>query len=173
MSGQNRLFILLVCFYFDFRFTIKIIKNFIIMSAIKYTSYLFMILSFLFSGIVLAENDEDEEDMPESEKEKIDLLQVRELGVKSYSISSALNYISQEEESQSVVSAWFNGETISIEVNDFYGKVFVTIEGVCNDVFIARGGGIFDIELDDLLTGAYSVEIKAGSNMFIGVLNVE
>lgn len=141
------------------------------MNRLKYTGVLFFIFSFLFSGILVGENDED--DIPESEKEKIDLLRVRELGVRSNSISTALSDISKESESQSIVSAWYSGETISIEVYDFYGKVFVTIEGICNEVFVSPGGGVFDIGLGDIQSGIYSVEIKAGSNRYIGVLKVE
>lgn len=141
------------------------------MNRLKYTGVLFFIFSFLFSGILVGENDED--DIPESEKEKIDLLRVRELGVRSNSISTALSDISKESESQSIVSAWYSGEKISIEVYDFYGKVFVTIEGICNEVFVSPGGGVFDIGLGDIQSGTYSVEIKAGSNRYIGVLKVE
>lgn len=141
------------------------------MDRLKYTGVLFFIFSFLFSGILVGENDED--DIPESEKEKIDLLRVRELGVRSNSISTALSDISKESESQSIVSAWYSGEKISIEVYDFYGKVFVTIEGICNEVFVSPGGGVFDIGLGDIHSGTYSVEIKAGSNRYIGVLKVE
>ncbi|MDN5291498.1 MAG: hypothetical protein PWQ06_1737 [Anaerophaga sp.] len=147
----------------------------------KIWALLFFFVFSLFSSVVFAEGEEEDEPS-ESDKDKVDLLQVRDLGMRSFSISSTM--ASSTMTSRTKISrtngigyftAYYNSEELTLEVTDYEGQVYVSIIGgySINEVLAVDGFGVFDIDLGDLQPGTYNLEIEAQSVTYVGTLYIE
>lgn len=138
----------------------------------KVWAIIFFILS-LFSSVVFADNDE--EDIPESEKEKVDLLRVRDLGFKSFSFLKSMSASPVSTKSVGYFTAYYNNEEFTLEVEDYEGPVYVSIvgENSINEAFFVNSSGVFDIDLSGLLLGTYNLEIETKSTTYVGKLMIE
>ncbi len=137
----------------------------------KIWALLFFFIFSLFSSVVFAEGD-DEEEPSESDKDKVDLLQVRDLGMMSFSISRTMTSSTNE---IGYFTAYYNDEELTLEVTNYEGQVYVSIIGgySINEVFAVDGFGVFDIDLSGLQPGTYDLEIDAQSVTYVGKLYIE
>ena len=138
---------------------------------IKIWALLFFFIFSLFSSVVFAEGD-DEEEPSESDKDKVDLLQVRDLGLKSYSILGTMTYGPSK---IGYFTAYYNSDELTLEVANYEGRVYVSIIGgySINEVFAVDDFGVFDIDLSGLQPGTYDLEIDAQSVTYVGKLYIE
>lgn len=137
----------------------------------KIWTLLFFFIFSLFSSVVFAEGD-DEEEPSESDKDKVDLLRVRDLGIMSFSISRTMTSSTNE---IGYFTAYYNDEELTLEVANYEGQVYVSIIGgySINEVFAVDGFGVFDIDLSGLQPGTYDLEIDAQSVTYVGKLYIE
>lgn len=144
----------------------------------KISALLFFFIFSLFSSVVFAEGEEEEEEEPsESDKDKVDLLQVRDLGMRSFPISSMMTSGTKTSRINGIdyFTAYYNSEELTLEVTDYEGQVYVSIIGgySINEVLVVNGFGVFDIDLGDLQPGTYNLEIEAQSVTYVGTLYIE
>jgi hypothetical protein len=138
---------------------------------IKIWALLFFFIFSLLSSVVFAEGDEEEEPS-ESDKDKVDLLQVRDLGLKSFSISGTMALSTND---IADFTAYYNSDELTLEVANYQGAVYVSIIGGynINEVLVVDGFGVFDIDLSGLQPGTYDLEIDAQSVTYVGKLYIE
>jgi len=86
----------------------------------KIWTLLFFFIFSLFSSVVFAEGD-DEEEPSESDKDKVDLLRVRDLGIMSFSISRTMTSSTNE---IGYFTAYYNDEELTLEVANYEGRYY-------------------------------------------------
>ncbi|MGQ1890951.1 DUF3244 domain-containing protein [Thermophagus sp. OGC60D27] len=133
------------------------------------SSLALIFISTFFFSVVSAE--EKEKDAVESDKEKVDLLMVRDLELRSFSLSTYT--LERASVDQVSIAAYYNDEELTLEVYDYDGPFYVRIGNKYSEVFYVSGGGAFDVDLGDIQSGVYSLEINAGGVRYVGHLNID
>lgn len=148
-----------------------------------YKRHYFLVLAFLmftmFSGIVLADNEEGKDsgetkETKETEETEntaaIDLMKVRDTTLKSFSILKSFSSLVS-------VDAEIRGDDLVLFVKDYVGVVDVDVtdvsgSGSVGEALFVHGSDYFVIDLSSLSTGAYEIELDMEAVRFIGQFSI-
>ena len=130
------------------------------------TAILFSILS---SGFLFAENDDDVET---DDGSSIDLLQIREVILKSYSLKSTASFSVPV-----YLEATLLNDEIVLGVENYQGFVSVDVvslsgSGSVNDAFYVNGAGVQYVDVSQLTPGDYSIELNLGQSTYVGKFSI-
>jgi hypothetical protein len=130
------------------------------------------VISSTFSGFIFAENDN--EDNEEENGSAIDLLQVRDVVLKS-------TYMIKSDKSISLpvlIEAEILRDELLVVVENFEGILEVDIISFSGSQslhkeFFAGGSGSYGMDISSLAAGNYKIELNLGSTTYIGKFSIE
>lgn len=126
-----------------------------------------LLVPVLFANIVKGEPTQEE-------KERVDLLRVRDIVVRSFSIER----FSAPKSVEVSAEATFNQDEMTILVDNYNGEVVVSISGQSNGAFInesfyVNGSSEGNVDISSLESGEYSIEIDTANSSFVGKFVIE
>jgi len=134
---------------------------------------MFLLIAFFvsvtFSGFLFAENNDD--DNPPDDGAAIDLLQVRDVVLKStYGFKSVSLPVSVEAE--------ILNDELLIAVENFEGVLEVDVVSSSggenlHEEFFVRGSGFYVLNVSSLTAGNYKIELNLGSNTYVGKFSIK
>ena len=140
-----------------------------------FKSNYFLVLAFLmstiFSGIALADNEEGSDSGETEDTEAVDLMKVRDNTLKSFSILKNLSSVVS-------VDAEIRGDDLVLFVQDYIGVVDVDVtavsgSGSVGEALYVHGSDYFVIDLSTLAAGEYEIELNAGTVKFVGQFSID